>query len=161
MGCKKNRTNIYIYFTHLNIQKKSTRPLAFEMRLIFYGWGHDHIQRLSQKPSHEPPSWIPRNPECSGVDVMLFDLLLWLSTVSQIRLTLLFSPCWPQLDRKSLPMYSVCIYIYIYVCISAAACMLVYMWTCMECIYMHTYECKLYCWILDKCFCKSCKSCLL
>lgn len=32
------------------------------------------------------------NPECSGVDVMLFDLLLWLGTVSQIRLTLLFLP---------------------------------------------------------------------
>lgn len=30
------------------------------------------------------------NAECSGVDTMLLDLLLWSGTVSQIRLTLLF-----------------------------------------------------------------------
>lgn len=67
---------------------------------------------LRLKPSHEP--YIPRNPECSGVDVMLFDLLLWLGTVSQIRLTLLFLPTDHGLTGKACQCFlCICMFAYL------------------------------------------------
>lgn len=54
------------------------------------------------------------NPECSGVDVMLLDLLLWLGTVSQIKLTLLFLPTDHGLTGKACQSI-LCVHMFAYV----------------------------------------------
>lgn len=111
MGCIKSYKYTYIYI-YLNIQKKNRKTSGVRRAKL----SRTYIQFLSQKARRE--AQIPRNPECSAVDVMLFDLLLWLDTVSQIRLSLLFLPTDHGLTGKAC-QFSLCICMFSYLPLSA------------------------------------------
>lgn len=66
------------------------------------------------------------NPEISGADMMLLDLLLWLGTVSRIRLT---DHCLTGKACQSI----LCVHMFAYV-----------LWATRKCLYRHTSKCKLY-----------------